>query len=277
MPERVPAPTLTAYADVVHDGIVSFWAGTTTGTPVVTAGAELQHYAASMMKLPVVLAAYRRADEGTLDLDELVSVHNAFTSADGRSPFSMDPDEDSDSQTWARMGTAVALRWLAHRAIVVSGNLATDLLLEHVGLKDVSQALAAAGTSHTVVSRGIEDYPARDTGSHNLVTAQDLARLLAGIAGHRLASPQSCEEILATLAAQQINDCIPLGLPPGTKVAHKTGWVEGVAHDAAIVYPADAAPYILAVCTTSSLSEQQARDVIAQVAAASWVDRQALG
>ena len=274
---RVTAPTLTSYvAELPPDGSFSVWAGTIEGTPVVTVGADDPHYAASMMKLPVVLAAYRQADEGMLDLDREVLIHNDFASAEGRRRFSMSRAEDSDPLTWQRLGTGAALRWLANRAIVVSGNLATNVLLEHVGLSAVEETLTAVGTTQTVVARGIEDYPARDAGLHNLVTAADLALILARLAAHDAASPDACEEVLAVLAAQQVNDSIPPGLPPGTKVAHKTGWVEGVAHDAGIVYPADAAPYILSVCTTSSLSEQQARDVIAQVAAASWSDRQEL-
>lgn len=270
----MPAPTLTSYvAELSDDGLLSVWAGRLDGSPVVTRAADSPHYAASMMKLPVVLAAYRLADRGALDLNRQVEVHNDFASGDGVSRFAMDRAEDSDPQTWERMGTSVALRWLANRAIVVSGNLATNLLLEHVDLAVVAEVLADAGARHTVVTRGIEDYPARDLGLHNLVTAADLALILAGIAAHRLAAPQSCDEVLATLAAQQVNDSIPLGLQPGTKVAHKTGWVDGVAHDAGIIYPTDAAPYILSVCTTTTLSEQQARDVIAQVAAASWADR----
>lgn len=270
----MPAPTLTSYvAELPDDEQISVWAGNLAGTPVVTKAADSPHYAASMMKLPVVLAAYRLADKGVLDLDRQVPVHNDFASVDGVSRFAMDRAEDSDPQTWDRLGTSVALRWLANRAIVVSGNLATNLLLDHVDLAAVDDALADAGTREMAVSRGIEDYPARDVGLHNLVTAADLALLLAGIADHRLASPQSCDELLATLAAQQVNDSIPMGLPPGTKVAHKTGWVEGVAHDAGIIYPPDTAPYILSVCTTTTLSDQRARDIIAQVAAASWADR----
>ncbi len=270
-------PALTSFvAGLPANGTFSLWVGPVDGGPALAHDADRQHYAASTMKVPVVVAAYRRADDESLDLDTLVDVHDTFASTVGARPFSMIRSEDSDAETWQRMGTRVALRWLANRAIVASGNLATNLLLERVGLPAVADALKVLDTQQTVVARGIDDSPARDAGLENLVTAADLARMLSAVAEHRAATPDACEEILATLAAQQINDSIPPGLPPGTKVAHKSGWVDGVAHDAGIVYPGDAPPYILSVCTTSSLPEQRARDLIAGAAAASWADRRAL-
>lgn len=269
---------LTSYFESLPaDGVFSLWVGPVDGPPVVAYDADRPHYAASTMKLALVIAAYRRADAGTLDLDERVRVHSEFASQIEGERFVMDRTEDSDDETWRRMGEQVALRWLANRAIVRSGNLATNLLLEAVGLPAVGEVLELVEAEHSVVARGIEDAPARDAGLENLVTATDLAVTLQQLAAHRVGFPDSCREILATLAAQQINDGIPAGLPRGTNVAHKSGWVSGISHDAAIVYPSDAPPYVLVVCTTSGLPEQESLDLIAGAAAASWQDRGALG
>ena len=270
-------PALTSYVESLpRDGAFSVWAGPLDGPAVLAHREHLQHYAASTMKVALVTAAYRRSDAGTLDLDKIVTIHDDFDSVFPGRRFAMDRTEDGDDQTWKRMGQDVAMRWLANRAIVRSGNLATNLLLEAVGLDAVKETLEVIGTTDTVVTRGIEDTAGRDAGHHNLVTAADLALTLQGLAARRVARPESCKEILATLAAQQINDAIPMGLPPGTKVAHKSGWVEGVSHDAAIVYPTDTSPYLLVVCTTSTLDEQAGLDLIAAGAAASWQDRRAL-
>jgi len=270
----VTTPALSSYVDrLPTKGTFSIWAGPLEGPAALTHDAAAQHYAASTMKLALVIAAYRRADEGTLDLDTQVTVHSDFESVVAGARYEMDRSEDSDEQTWSRMGTQVALRWLANRAIVKSGNLATNLVLEAVGLPAVAETLALIGTKDSIVARGIEDSGARDAGLHNLVTAADLALTFRELASHRVASAQSCKEILATLAAQQVNDAIPPGLPPGTKVAHKSGWVTGISHDAGIIYPADTPPYILVVCTTSTLSEDESLKVITGAAAASWQDR----
>jgi beta-lactamase class A len=273
----VPTPALTSYvATLPPDGTFSLWAGPLEGAVAVSHHADHQHYAASTMKVALVIAAYRRADAGTLDLDAQVKVHSDFDSVTPGARFEMDRSEDSDEETWRRMGTPVSLRWLANRAIVRSGNLATNLLLEAVGLPAVADALEVIGARDSVVARGIEDAPARDAGLQNLVTAADLALTLRELAALRVATPESCQEILATLAAQQINDAIPRGLPPGTKVAHKSGWVTGISHDAGIVYPDDCPPYVLVVCTTSELTEDESLDLIARAAAASWQDRQVI-
>jgi beta-lactamase class A len=66
----------------------------------------------------------------------------------------------------------------------------------------------------------------------------------------------------AILLAQELNDEIPAGLPPGTPVAHKTGQITGVLHDAAIVYPPGQAPYILVVLTSGIPDEKVARALI---------------
>ena len=98
--------------------------------------------------------------------------------------------------------------------VTVSGNLATNLVLESVGLAEVAAVLADAGCSdRTQVVRGIEDYAARDAGIDNLVTADDLARLMVALAEGRLAGPEATAACERTLLAQTYRDGIPAGLP----------------------------------------------------------------
>jgi beta-lactamase class A len=255
-------------------GLFSVWFGPLHGEAVFERNADEQHYAASTIKLPLVIAAYRLAERGRIDLDGTVAVHNSFRSAvDGR--FGLDAAEDSDEEVWRRMGNEVALRWLCYRAIVRSSNLATNLVLEVVGTEEVAHVLDDTGADSSCLTRGIEDYVARDAGLHNFVTAADLARILQSLVAGTASSPKACEEIVAVLAAQQVNDAIPAGLPPGTWVAHKSGWVPGISHDAGIVRPDDAAPFVLSVCTTADLTDQEGLDAIAGIAAAAWADRKA--
>jgi beta-lactamase class A len=67
------------------------------------------------------------------------------------------------------------------------------------------------------------------------------------------------------LSRQEFNTEIPAGLPKGTKVAHKTGFITGVLHDAAIVYPAGRSPYVLVVLTRDIPEQQVARRLIADI------------
>lgn len=72
------------------------------------------------------------------------------------------------------------------------------------------------------------------------------------------------------LAAQEFNDEIPAGLPKGTRVAHKTGWITGVTHDAAIVYPPDRKPYVLVVLTKGIPDRPVAQRLIADISRLVW-------
>ena len=269
---------LRTFVDALpDDGSFSVWCGPVFGAPWLSSRADVQHYAASTMKLALVIAAYREAEEGRLDLDAPVLVHDTFASAVGETRFSMNRGDDSDPEPWRRLGDHVSLRWLCCRAIVKSSNLATNLVLDVVGTDAVSRTLAATGATGSRVTRGIEDVAAREAGLQNLVTATDLARTLQALYAGELAATDSCAEILAVLAAQQINDAMPAGLPAGTKVAHKSGWVDGISHDAGIVYPVDGGPFVFVMCTTSTLDEQAGLDLIAAGAAAAWADRSVLG
>jgi beta-lactamase class A len=253
------------------EATVSVWVGTVDGSTQYARAADALHYAASTMKLPLLVAAYRRHERGELDLDADVPVHNRFRSAHDDSPFSLDQDDDQDDETWARVGTTCSLRVLARHATVKSGNLATNLLLEHVGTEAVAAVLADAGCSGaTVLPRGIEDAAAREAGLDNLVTAQDLGLVMCGVAAGTLASPGTCAEVEEVLSAQEHRDQIPAGLPAGTRVANKTGWVDGITHDVALVRPEDRPPYVLAVCTTVDAPEAEATALIKDISALVW-------
>ena len=255
---------------------VSVWAGSPGGPAWFEREADTRHYAASTMKLPLLVAAYRLAERGALDLDRTVPVHNEHRSTHDGSVFSLDREDDQDDETWDALGSQVELRTLARRAVVRSGNLATDLLLEHVGTSEVADVLRDAGCSPaTVLPRGIGDAAAREHGLDNLVTAADLARVIGGVATRSLAGRGTCEAVEAVLAAQEHRDQVPAGLPRDTYVANKTGWVDGVAHDVALVRPDDGAPYVLAVCSTADADEQTLYAVNAAVSRLVWEARPA--
>ncbi|BCJ47120.1 hypothetical protein GCM10010168_83410 [Actinoplanes ianthinogenes] len=241
---------------------MSLWYGPVGGPPTVQDDADQPHHAASTMKVAVLTALYR----SDLDLDAPVKVHNDFASAvgDGRR-FGVDFDEDSDPQVWARLGDTATLRWLARRMIVRSSNLATNLVLEQVGMLPVAEVWALAGATGSWVTRGIDDTEARAAGMHNLVTAADLARLFSMIAADPV--------LVDILAGQEYGEHLAAGVPPGIRIAHKDGWDSRVRHAAGIVYPLDAPPYVIAVCTTGMPDDTAAGELITQVSAAAWRDR----
>src|SRR5690606_39666561 len=88
----------------------------------------------------------------------------------------------------------------------------------------IARTLARLGAPGMRVLRGVEDGPAYARGMNNTTTAAAFARVLEAIARCEEVSRAGCEEMIDILAAQEFNEMITAGLPPGTRVAHKTGW-----------------------------------------------------
>ncbi|MFE9689926.1 serine hydrolase [Micromonospora sp. NPDC005806] len=281
---------LDAHLDKVP-GTVSAYVGRLGARPTWIRQPDATHYAASTMKVAVLVALHRAAEAGRLDLDRPIPVRNAFDSAlPGADRYANAQHYDNDDAVWERVGGTASPRWLAQRMIVRSSNLATNVLIGQVGLPAAAEAWALAGARHSVTGRGIEDFAAREAGIDNLVTAADLAALLGELAlGARrpgpLASPAGCASMLDVLFAQEHREDLAAGLPEGTRIAHKNGWVRGVRHGAGVVFPDDAPPYVIVVCTTTDLAdggpsgeevEDDACRLIADVSARVWESRHAL-
>jgi beta-lactamase class A len=234
--------------------------------PRLTLLADSLVHAASTMKVPVLIELARRSDRTTLSLDSTVLLVNDFGSIVDGSRYQLSRDDDSDDSVYARIGQRVSIRWLATRMITHSSNLATNFLLTVVRADSVTAMTRALGTSRMVVRRGVEDTPAFRAGLNNLTTANDLAALLAAIATDRAASAQASAWMREVLFAQAFNSAIPAGLPVGTRVAHKTGDITRVEHDAAIVYPSRGSPYVLVILTNGIEGQAEARRLIADLA-----------
>jgi beta-lactamase class A len=218
-------------------------------------------HAASTMKVPVMIEYFRGIDAGRI---------TTFKSIVDGSTYQLDADVDSDSSVFARVGQRVPLRWLVERMIVRSSNLATNTLIEVLDAKKVDAAARSLGTTAMKVLRGVEDGKAFQAGLNNQTSARDLATLLEAIESGKAASKESSREMIDILAAQEFNDEIPAGLPPGTRVAHKTGWITGVTHDAALVYPPGRRPYVLVVLTKGIRERAVAQKLIADISRLVW-------
>lgn len=235
-----------------------------TGDSVFVNGDDTFH-AASTMKVPVMIELYRRIDDGSLRLDQGIPLINEFKSIVDGSPYSLDAGADSDSSAYALVGQRVTVRELIDRMITRSSNLATNALIELVVASKANETAHALGAKNIRVLRGVEDGKAFRAGLNNTTTARDLEVLLEAIETGRAASRASCDAMRDVLLRQEFNSEIPAGLPPGIKVAHKTGFITGVLHDAAIVYPPKRKPYVLVVLTRDIAEEQVARALIADI------------
>lgn len=227
--------------------------------------ADSSFHAASTMKVPVMIELFRQVDAGKVTLDQPVLLTNRFASIVDGSPFSLDPADDSDSSLYRRIGKRSTIEELLTLMITRSSNLATNTLIELVGASRAQATMRSLGATRIRVLRGVEDQKAYDRGLNNTTTARDLAIILQAIQENRAASAASCARMRDILLDQEFDTEIPAGLPPGTPVAHKTGWITGVLHDAAIVYPAGRDPYVLVVLTRGIPDRAVARALIADI------------
>ena len=221
-------------------------------------------HAASTMKVPVMMELFRRVESGDVSLEDSLLVKNEFASIVDGSHFSI--EDDSDDVIYGRLGSYMSLRELNHSMITVSSNLATNLLIDHLGAESIQRHAESVGVKTMRVLRGVEDIKAFRQGLSNTATANDLATLMLELLESSERGDESSLEMVKVLAEQKFNDLIPAGLPPDYTVAHKTGWITGIRHDAAIVYPPASPPYVLVVLTEGFEDQVRAVQVIRDIA-----------
>lgn len=238
-----------------------------TGATLLRNERETFH-AASTMKVPVLLGIFEAVSRGALDLDQPVVVRNEFTSIQDGSKFSLDPDEDSDPTLYDEIGRSLPLRELVQRMIVRSSNLATNIVIEFVGAERVMELMRGIGANDIQVLRGVEDDKAYEAGRNNTTTAYDLLLIFRALAERRVISPAASEAMIDILVEQEFNDGIPAGLPKDARVAHKTGTITRIAHDAGLVMLPDGTRYVLVVLTRGFEKDTDADPVIAAISAA---------
>jgi beta-lactamase class A len=216
---------------------------TLDGRSELVLDADKPFHAASTMKVPVMIELFRQAQTGALSLDESLPVRNQFHSIVDGSPYALSEGDDSDSEVYAVVGKTMTLRRLCELMITVSSNFAANLLIERLGVENIRRTVASLGAEGVQVLRGVEDQKAFDKGLNNTTTARGLMVLLDRIAHGSAVSRDADNEMIEILKRQKFNDAIPAGLPPETAVAHKTGNITRIHHDAAIVFAPR--PYIL--------------------------------
>ena len=230
--------------------------------------ADRSFHAASTMKVPVMIELFRQAEAGTLSLDDAIVIRNQFHSIVDGSVYALSEGDDSDREVYANVGKPMTLRALNDAMITVSSNFATNILIEKVGAENVRATVKKLGGDGMVVLRGVEDQKAFDKGMNNATTARALLVLLEKLGRGQAVNPRADAEMVAVLKRQQFNTAIPAGLPPGTPVAHKTGNITRINHDAGIVYGPK--PYVLVVLVRGIQEQKVSGALIASISRAVW-------
>jgi beta-lactamase class A len=266
-----PAPDLKAR---VHELIDSSGAEVAVAFRTLDGKNELwiesdkSFHAASTMKVPVMIELFRQAEAGKLNLDDPLLIKNEFKSIADGSAYVLSVGDDSDAEVYKHVGKTMTLRALCDAMITVSSNFASNLLIERLGAENIRNTVQKLGADGMVVLRGVEDQKAFDKGMNNATTARALAVLMQKIATGKAVSAKADAAMVAMLKDQKFNDAIPAGVPPGTPVAHKTGTITKIHHDAAIVY--GPRPYVLVVLVRGIQAQKVSAVLMATISREVW-------
>ncbi|MCO5176810.1 MAG: class A beta-lactamase-related serine hydrolase [Thermomicrobiales bacterium] len=257
-------------ADV--DGLTAIEIEDPDGTTLATSNAYEQLEAASLYKLAIMVETYRQRQMGMLTFDDAVVLE----------PYHFSQGEDVYTED--EIGYTVDVGSLLESMITLSSNVAATALLEYVGTDNINETLASLGLTSTEIRwypgpggsiendsgralLGVSDgrmlADLRADQAFNVTSAADVAALMRMLLAGEVVDAESSQEMIDLLARQQINDRLPAYLPEGTEVAHKTGNLDGLMHDAGIIF-APAGPVIVVVMT-EDVDEWVSTDLIAQI------------
>jgi beta-lactamase class A len=222
-------------------------------------------HAASTMKVPVMIEVYKQAVSGQICLRDRVLIKNEFRSIADGSTYAIRASDDTDDRLYGLLGTKKSIRDLVDDMIIRSSNLATNLLIEVVEARRVTQTMRQLGARQMQVLRGVEDGKAFERGLNNTTTAFDLMRVFEKLAQGELISHRACDEMILTLLDQSDRCIIPDRLPVTVKVANKTGKITGTHHDSGIVYLPNGHKYVLVLLSAQLKNAKEGTEVLANV------------
>jgi beta-lactamase class A len=229
---------------------------------------ERWFHAASTIKVPVLLGVFDAIEQGRLELHSRIHVRNRFLSAVDGTAYRVESSRDANAAVHAARGRMMMIDELAEHMIVTSSNLATNLLLDVVGVEAVQATLERLHLTGIELRRGVEDETAWKQGLNNRITAAGLCRALRLIEERQAISEAASDSMLEILHRQRFRSGIPAGLPSDARVAHKTGEMSTAAHDAGIVYLEGRRPYVVVILTEWDADTDGRQKAIARISRA---------
>ena len=179
---------------------------------------------ASMVKVPIMAACYKAAEDGRISLHDTLKLKRA------------DKVRGSGVLRGAATGTPLTVEKLLELMVTDSDNTAANMLIDLLGVEYLGVSFRGFGLETTNLSRKMMDFQSRARGVENYTTPREMAVILEKIYRRSCVSPEASEQCLDLLKRQKVNNRIPRYLPRKVTVAHKTGLEHKVCHDAGIVY-----------------------------------------
>jgi beta-lactamase class A len=220
----------------------------------------------NVIKLPILVALYRKAVEGKLSLEEPVtpSPDHYMTGTGVLNDLSRD--------------IALSLRDMARLMIVVSDNVATNLIIDLVGRAYVNEAMQDYGLKDTSLRQRL-DYASKAWPDYRRVATSspsDLVLLLSRLNRREILTRETCEEVIDILRRNQYQEMLPRLLPVERQrvlwVADVPGSIWDVRGDAGLV-ATPGMTYAVAIMLSGIKGERRSGRIFADTDGAQIVAR----
>lgn len=235
---------------------VSFYIQDENGEVLASHNSEKQIPSASIIKIPILIELMNQVEARALRLDQEIIMRKEDV-VSGAGELQFQPD-----------GTSYPLKYLAREMIRISDNVATNLLIEQVGMVSIQSWLAANGYKLTQLSRKMMDFEAITEGRQNYTSPKEISNMLVSLYSGKYLSKESTAFIMDLLLDCADSSTIPSKLPAEVQIAHKTGTLNYVRGDAGIILGEK--PVILAVFVEGFESLDQAEEVIGEISKIAW-------
>ena len=212
---------------------------------------DKQFASASVIKVPIMWEFYRRVSLGEIDPQALFTLHDS--NKVGSSVY--------DSGILREMHDGIQLTYqdILRLMIIISDDTATNIMLDLLGMEQITRTMKDLGLTDTIVQRRMMDYEKVARGIDNRTTARDMDRILDKILEKKVLPASIHDIMLDTLAKQQINTAIPLYLSSDLRIAHKTGSILDyqLEHDVGIVYNRENQPVVAVSVMSQALKDNR--------------------
>jgi beta-lactamase class A len=205
---------------------------------------------ASMIKIPIMYEIVRQAANGQINLDQTLIVSNEVRTGGAGILKELRPE------------ISMTIRELVTLMIILSDNIATNMLIQLLGMDAINKTMKDLGLQSTVLRRLMMDFEAAAAGKENDTSPADLALIFTAIYNHIGVPPDYGVLMLDILKRQQVKDKLPFYLPEETVIAHKTGTLPGVEHDGGILF-LPGGPYLICILTADLASNVQGLQLVA--------------
>ncbi len=207
--------------------------------------------AASLIKIPIMAEILRRVKAGQLSLKQRILVKEA-----DKVPFSI--------LSMLETGNTYSISDLLTLMIVQSDNTAANILIDIAGISAINELINHLNLESTILQRKMMDLTAGKTGRENLTNGRDMVRLLELLYRGEVVDETTSAYMIEIMKKQLDHRMMRLYIPDETVIAHKTGELDRLNHEAGIVYH-EYGDYIFVVLIWDAVSNNLARQSIGQI------------